>query len=513
MARRSRQGWGGLLGAVGSLVVMAVAADQPLSAAYLLGGKQAPQVAPNPVAQQLQQQVDALRQRWKRRTRVATLQQAIEGSLLANPLLAQAYNQIQERQWTLIAVRRQWYPQLSASSTNLPGYQATTRRLLTSNTSAPLPVYSYSYSNSSQVNPALQLSWTFFDPSRGPSINAASESLRSQRLLFDVTARQLVLDTQLAYFNLQEQLLLIDAYEEILNSTTRAVIRTEALFNQGSAAISDVEQIRTQQYQNLSLLIATYQQLVQASAVLAQQMALPEGELVIPADELAVAGEWTLSQAETLSQAQRLREEIQASLAQSASAGWSATALFNRYWPRFALGASGSFDTLNTVTGEPGSAFSVNTQDNRWNGSVALGFSWSIFDGGIDAATAEARRASASQLSHQAALQRLQVSREVETAYAAYQASQLGLQSSSQLADSARNAAKAVQERFNIGFADMTSVVQTLDQAIQAANAYASAIRAYNGSVAGLYRFSAQWPDGTQPLLQTRVQGLKPLGN
>jgi len=52
-------------------------------------------------------------------------------------------------------------------------------------------------------------------------------------------------------------------------------------------------------------------------------------------------------------------------------------------------------------------------------------------------------------------------------------------------------------------------VVQTLNQAITAANAYARSQREYNSSVARLYRASAQWPGDSQALLDRRIKELK----
>ena len=181
------------------------------------------------------------------------------------------------------------------------------------------------------------LGWTFFDPSRGPQINAAGESLRSQELLFNVAARNLVLQTQLAYFNLQEQQQLRVAYQAILNASTDQVRQSEALFNAGDASIADVEQIRTQQFQTLTLLIQTHLRIVAAAASLARAMALPPGQLVLPDTALERYGEWDLYVASTIAQAQSLREEIQSSLAEANSANWRASALFNSYWPRFSL--------------------------------------------------------------------------------------------------------------------------------------------------------------------------------
>ena len=52
-------------------------------------------------------------------------------------------------------------------------------------------------------------------------------------------------------------------------------------------------------------------------------------------------------------------------------------------------------------------------------------------------------------------------------------------------------------------------MVQTLTQAINAANAYATTLRTYNTAVARLYRYSARWPANTQVELQERVQAAK----
>jgi outer membrane protein TolC len=152
---------------------------------------------------------------------------------------------------------------------------------------------------------------------------------------------------------------------------------------------------------------------------------------------------------------------------------------------------------------------SSNRQVAQWNGAVGLGFSWSLFDGGINAAQAEVNQAKARQFADQAALQRLTVAREVERAFANYEASTLALASTKEQLESAEMAATAIRERFSIGFADMTSVVQTYNQSILAASAYARSIRELNSAVASLYRYSALWPDGALPLIQKRVQALK----
>jgi len=471
---------------------------------YRINGIAAPQVRADPLAARLQSQLSNLQSTLRQRAQSANLQQALETGLLNNPQLASAYAQIQGSQWNLIAVRRQWYPSLSASSNPyLLGQNANTSSVSGAGTA------NTTYSNATGAGVGLNLNWTFFNPSRGPSINAASESLRQQQLLFDVSARNLVLEIQQAYFNLQEQQLLIQAYEEILAGTTRQVQLTEAQFNNGLVSIADVEQIRTQQFATQSTVINAYRQLIDAAARLAQTMALAPGVLVLPSEELSPLGQWDEPLQSTINQALSLREEIQASLAAAASASWNATALFNRYWPQFSLGSSGGYAGVNRTRGLPGNSFSNNERSLSWDAAVGIGFSWQLFDGGIAAAQAEAQRAAALQAQDQAALRRLSVSREVEQSYADYLTSSLALQSTQAQAASARAAAQAVQERFAVGVTGMVDVVQTLNQAINAANAYANAVRTYNSAVAALYRSSARWPEGTKPLLLQRVNGLR----
>ena len=483
----------------------------PTTLGYSFRGLQAPQVKPNPLAGELTQKLSGLREQLRARSIQATLASAIEQSLLHNPELAQSYAQIQQSEWTLIAVRRQWYPTLTGRSIGPAGglWSYGGGSIRSRNSTSAGRTDQNTYNNEDRLAAQVNLDWTFFDPSRGPQINAAKDSLRSQELLFNVSARNLVLQTQLEYFRLQEQQQLIAAYEEILEATNNQVEQVEAAFNIGNASIADVEQIQTQQFQTLTLLIKTHLGLIDAAARLAAAMALPPGQIALPADRLESYGQWDLSLNASIEQALALREEIQASLSQATSARWRASALFNRYWPRFSLGANGSYFDANRRGGSLGTSNPTRLASSSWDGAVGVGFNWSIFDGGIAAAEAQANKALARQYGDEAAVQRLQVTQDVEQSYASYDTSRLALLSSREQATAARQAAIAVRERFNVGYADITSVVQTLNQAISAANAYSLSQKEYNSAVASLYRATAQWPENTLALRDQRIEQLK----
>ena len=493
----------------GILAVLPVLLAPPLCAqsVYKIEGFSAPQVRPQTLTAELEAQLRGLQGEIDARSKSFTLSQALEMGLLNSPQLAATYAEIQGQQWNLVAVRRQWYPTLSASSEPfVPG-----RRFGSSNSTFRDGAQVDDNSATTATNIGLTVGWTFFDPSRGSSINAASENLKRQQLLFDVSARNLVLEIQQVYYSLQEQRLLIEAYADILKATTRQVQTTEAQFNNGLINIADVEQIRTQQFATLSTLINAYRQFIDASSRLAQVIAMPPGALVTPSDGLQALGDWPEPLQPTIEQALNLREEIKASLAEAASARWSATALFNTYWPRFSLGANGQYGNINndqTQSSQQGNV-TTNTRITNWSGGFGLGFTWQFFDGGINAAQSEVQKALGRRASDQAALDRLIVTREVEQAYTAYKTSQLAMKSSEAQVTSARAAAAAVRARFDVGVSDMSSLVVALNQAINAASNYASSVRDYNGSIAALFRSSARWPANTQPLLNQRVVTLR----
>jgi len=501
--------WPGLIAAIGASWSFTLVDIRPVQG-YSFQGLKAPQILPNPLVSDQQQQLVELSSRLRNRSVRVTLTEALEQSLLNNPELSQSYSLIQGAQWSLIAVKRQWYPSLSATG-GLLDYAG--RNVASSAT----PPFSdkFTAEQIKTINPTLSLNWSFFDLSRGPKINALNEALRSKELLFNVAARNLTLQTQISYFTLQEQLQLLQSYQQNLETTVLQVSQAEALYNAGSASIADVEQIRTQQYQTLELLISTHRAVIESSSLLAKAMSLPPGQLALPADHLALYGEWILSLDATVKQALKLREEIQSSLALATSAGWNASSQLNQYFPTFFLKATGSYNLLKnnssildrlTALSSPSTVSS-----STLSGSVGLGFAWNIFDGGIAAANAEASKAIQRDAVSQSMLQRLQVTQEVESAYANYETSRLSLLSTREQVKSSQLALQAIRARFNVGYADTTSVVQALNVANVAANAYASAQKQYNIAVASLYRASAQWPASTLELRNKRVDDLKKL--
>ncbi len=415
-------------------------------------------------------------------SRRLTLPQALAMALERNPILAKAHDGIEATRWSGVAIRREWMPSLKAGNSNpgLVGVQQKRDDTL------------------SVSSPELTLEWTFFDPGRRPRARANAASLEADRFLFDVEARSLVLSVQESYIDLQALLTLEREYGELSAMVDHWLPLARAR-GQGRAGPEspDVDQLLSQQLAQLILRIDTHEQVIAAASKLAQALSLPPGELVLPAEPLALRGRWTLSRQESIAQGLRLREEIQRSLALARGLRWTAVATRSGYLPTVSVEGTGSTQTNS------------DSSDLSSEATVGMNVRWTLFDGGILAAKASAQHQLGRQALRQAQLDRLAVTAEVETAYAAYINSQIVVDTASAQKESARASFQSATRSFQAGSSDATTLLQVLANTRGAVEAWSRAVRKHNRSVAALERTSARWPEAAQPLLRNRVDQLE----
>ncbi|MFM1798005.1 MAG: hypothetical protein RLZZ117_283 [Cyanobacteriota bacterium] len=435
--------------------------------------------APLQSLQTLQGRLRLYRDHLERTAQRLTLQEALAMGLAQNPSLAKAHALMASTRWSGVAIRREWAPSLTVGSNDpgLVGLQQQQADTLTLG------------------SPQLTLEWTFFDPSRLPRSKANAASLEADRFLFDVEARSLVLSLQERYVDLQAQLTLEVEYRElsnILEKWRRLAVSRE----RGGAATPDLHQLTSQQLALVILRVDTHEQVIRAASKLAQALSLPPGQLVMPSEPLAPQGQWTLSRQATIEQALRLREEIQRSLATARSLDWRAVATRRGYLPTLSLEGSGSTQGNSISSGLDSEA------------TVGMNVQWTLFDGGILAAQATAQRQQREQALQQAALDRLTVTEEVESSYAAYVNSQIVMDTVLSQLESARASIAAATRSYASGQADATTLLQVLGNARGAVESYTTALRKHNRSVAELHRYSALWPETAQALLRQRLANL-----
>ena len=467
---------------------------------------------------ELVQELEQLQQDISRRARPVSMEEAVALSLQNNPQLTAAFSTIQQLEWQLIAAQRQWYPTAQLSngnpfvgyswksfvSNNYGGSGAGFNSLQSSSQSATT-------SRNAQFQTGMTLSWNFIAPTRQPNINAASESLRQQKYLFDVSARNLVLNTQQSYFSIQSSQELIDSFQQILAINKQQLQILEARESIGMVTILDVQQTKSQLFASLNELVLYTRNYMQQAAQLASELALPDEALAIPSESTRLYGRWFLDLQKTIQQASQNREEVLAFLAAAEASAWKSTAAIRSYLPVFSLQANGTFLGTNGYEGVPGSLDPSNSyaRTRSWSAAAGIGFTWSIFDGGIQAANAQAFKAEARQQRSQAAATELQVTQQVRSSYAQMQTARIGVKSAQQAFESAQIAQEASRARFAVGVGDITSVVQTIQQLSISAIQLSQATLSYNTAIAELYRYSATWPADAETELDQRLQRMR----
>lgn len=443
-----------------------------------------------------------------------SLDTSIAIGLQNNPELSKSYSTIQQFEWKLIAAKRQWYPTLNLQngdpfvgqswSTYISDNYASSAQRLRS-----LDQQRKQAEKTQQllVQPGAIASWNMIDPTRQPDINSAFNALKQQKYLFDVSARNVILKIEESYFSLQSTLQLIKSFQEIYAINKKQLDILEARKAIGMVNVLELEQTRSQLFSELNRLIFYTRNYIQQAAELAELLALPRDQLAIPADPAALHGKWELSLDATISRALEKREEILSRLAAAEAAEWSAVAAIRSYLPIFSLVASGNLDGWNgyesvPVSFDPGPYYERNRE---WTAAVGIGFTWSIFDGGVQAANSEAAKAQAREQQAQAAATEFQVVKQVRSSYGQMQTALVAVQSANQAYKSAQLAQVASRARFEAGVGDITSVVQTIQQLSQASRQRSQALLGYNNAIAQLYRYSATWPADTKQDLDQRM--------
>ena len=230
----------------------------------------------------------------------------------------------------------------------------------------------------------------------------------------------------------------------------------------------------------------------------------PGDQIVLPKGNLEQSSIWPDSIDQTIAQALKLREEVQSYLQSEQASIWSARAAIRQYLPILSL--QGVYYGIYNK----GSANSLINYESIYEfKSIGLGISWNIFDGGVAAAQSKSLEAAAKNSRNEAEYYQYVIREQVQKTYSTYEISQLALESAKANLLAANNTLKANRARFNIGLADITSLVQSMQLLGQAEEAQISALQSYNQSVAELYRYSARWPNGISLLVEQQKRVLQ----
>ena len=426
---------------------------------------------------------------------------AIHSALRRNPRLLSASSRIEARRYQLVSSERRWSPKaVFNTSGDQPLFGQYFETEIRNNPTDALKS-SNTFDNYSISSLNLQLTWNFWEPSRQPAINVASLRLDSETLVFDVIARSIVLDAQLAFYELQENADLIKIYEEIYQRNLHFLEIIEAQFNNGLVSIGDVSQQKTLLLSQLITLDGLYRRQLQVASDLARIMGLQPGTSVLPAesssDHLAT---WDLDMNESIESGLDLREEIRIALDNADAFEWEAKRLISLYLPVLGLVANGYKSYSRGVfDGKVGrDNYSSRAEDSYSELTIGLGFNWNFYDGGVLSAQADANRQLAAANRLDAEEERNKVGNQIRRSYAAYQTAKIALPDSQEAMQSARLSVFAASERYKAGIGNITTVVQATQLLGETSTQYKNLRVVYRNAIAELYRYSGQWPEPYQ---------------
>lgn len=435
-----------------------------------------------------------------------SLDQAIAMGLANNPTLAASIAEIQASQWSGIAVGREWVPSLSVKTSDpgVLGFSTSTSSLQTKIDGSDV-VERLSFKHGFLSNPYANLSWSFFDPSRGSRLSALGAQNQALRNKLSFVSRELILAIQTNYTVLQEALERESDYIQLFNQAIHIYI---AAF-QAKRPAAEISRFEAQAVALLIDRVQAHKRSIQAADGLASLLNLTPGKLALPNEKSKEIGSWPLSRTDSIQQALSRREELQANAWEVKALNDSASAIRLKVVPALALSAQVKRISANQQAGAlNGEVNGTLQRTSGFDSFLGLTFDWKIFDGGIRNAEANAVDARAQQAAEQGINTRLTIGKQVADSYATFVASKI-------LVDAARADVKASRLSLAGALADYragrhndagTTVVQALSKLKSALDTYRTLLSDQNLAVYQLSRFTATWPGNTEEQVKNRFE-------
>lgn len=436
------------------------------------------------------------------------LDEAIKRGLSTSPELAETVAKIQESEWSGVAIQREWVPSLSfkTSSPGVLGFSTTsTVETFDNHGDGAESQQTFKFAHGFKSNPYADLSWAFFDPTRSLRQSARGSRTDALRNRLTFTSRELIYQIQAAYTGLQEALEREKDLIELFNQAISIYINA----HKSQRPEGEVSRLEAQSVSLLIARINAHKNSIQAANALANLINLEPGKLALPSEMADVIPIWPLTRLQSLEQALQRREELRANALDVEALMSDARAIRRRVLPSLAL--SGQVQRNNVS--EQGGVFNDNQPDNLKSTSgyttfVGLTFDWKLFDGGIRNAEADATDAKTRQTIAQGQQIRLNITRQVTDAYAAFVASKIQVGAARADVNASRRSLQAALDDYAAGRHDdaATTVVQALSKLESALDTYRKLVADQNISIYQLYRSTSSWPAQTESLVEAQYQ-------
>ena len=399
-----------------------------------------------------------------------------------NPNLKLIASQVDQAQSSLRAQIALWYPTLSLSANSLPSY--TGGQQYTKGISSA--TNGYSSTNRWFYGTQVQAQWALINPQRVPAIAAARDTFEKAKDQYLISLRELRLQVDVAYFNLQQADDSVRIGQESVRASVISLRDARARFQAGVATKLEVLEAETQLARDQQLLTDSLASQAIARRTLASLLDLPQTVTPTAKDPARVVGTWQPSLQESIIAAYAFREELDQALLDISIANSTANQALGAVQPflnifnTFIAGRyQGSQSVLVDLPGSMG-----------WNvdNSIGLSVTWNVFDGGAAAARSRAAKQQAQQYTYQFAQRRDEIRRDVESSFYELEKNNRNLTTTAREVLSAREALRLARLRLEAGVTTQREVVNNQRDLTQAEVRHSNAISDYNRRLAELRR-------------------------
>ncbi|MFM1812177.1 MAG: hypothetical protein RLZZ336_1115 [Cyanobacteriota bacterium] len=402
-----------------------------------------------------------------------------------NPNLKLIASQVDQAQSNLRAQIALWYPTLSLTANNLPSYTGGQQysQGISQNPAVPQGTTS---TNRWFYGAQVQAQWALINPQRVPAIAAARDSFEKAKDQYLISLRELRLQVDVAYFNLQQADDSVRIGQESVRASVISLRDARARFQAGVATKLEVLEAETQLARDQQLLTDSLASQATSRRTLASLLDLPPNVTPTAKDPARVIGTWQPSLQESIIAAYAFREELDQALLDISIANSTANQALGAVQPFLNI-----FNTL--IAGRYKGAQSVLVDlpgAQGWNvdNSIGLSLTWNIFDGGAAAARSRAAKQQAQQYTYQFAQRRDEIRRDVETSFFELEKNNRNLTTTAREVLSAREALRLARLRLEAGVTTQREVVNNQRDLTQAEVRHSNAISDYNRRLAELRR-------------------------
>jgi len=400
-----------------------------------------------------------------------------------NPNLKLIATQVDQAQSNLRAQIALWYPTLSINANNLPSF--TGGQQFTQGAGNP-NLNGQSSTNRWFYGAQVQAQWALINPQRVPAIAAARDSFEKAKDQYLISLRELRLQVDVAYFDLQQADDSVRIGQESVRASVVSLRDARARYQAGVATKLEVLEAETQLARDQQLLTDSLSAQSIARRTLASLLDLPPTVTPTAKDPARVVGTWQPSLQESIIAAFAFREELDQALLDISIANSTANQALGAVQPFLNV-----FNTLiagryrgqqNVLVDLPGA--------QGWNvdNSIGLNVTWNIFDGGAAAARSRSAKQEAQQFTYEFAKRRDEIRRDVEISFYELEKNNRNLTTTAREVLSAREALRLARLRLEAGVTTQREVVNNQRDLTQAEVRHSNAISDYNKRLAELRR-------------------------